>query len=472
MVHGIASSGTATGAAAAVWISACRTLRTEFGDSTFGSWIGPAALSERRDGKVVLIAATGIARDWIRKNAWRRINEVWAESDPQHRALDLKCRSEVEPEIGVAEREPAEAVEAAQLAPAGTAAPPARAVGLREDFTFDTFVPGPQNDFALTVARQVAAWKNPHFHTVMIHGPYGFGKTHLLNAIAWEAQAADPSKRVIYSTSAHFLDGFVRAVMGRSTLSFKDELRAADLLLIDDVQFIGGKAASQEELLHTIAVLVEAGKRVVVSSDRSPTAMNEMDGRLRSHLASGLICGIEPYDRSLRMSIISQKLEELTRRQGLTVTVKPEVLTLFADRFAAGDVRELGGALSTLVLRVGERLSDMTAPEVDAIIRPHLKGAERRVTVDEIQKIVAEHYGLKQSDLVSERRARAVARPRQAAMWLAKSLTTRSYPDIGRRFGGRDHTTVLHAVRKIEELKVSDPQIAGDLETLTRKLRG
>jgi len=307
---------------------------------------------------------------------------------------------------------------------------------------------------------------------VVFHGPYGFGKTHLLNAIAWEAMRLAPHKKVIYLTAERFLSNFVRALMDRTGPAFKDELRTADLLLIDDVHFIAGKQSSQEELYHTLAALTQDGRRVVFTSDRAPTTLTEMDARLRSHLQAGLVCGIEPADRGLRLGILERKLDLLARQQGLArMTARPEVLQFLADRFT-DSVRELEGALNTLVARTGDGVAKVSLDEAQTILRPHLRGGERRITIDDIQKATAEHYGMKQADLISERRNRAIARPRQAAMWLAKQLTTRSLPDIGRRFGGRDHTTVLHAVRRIEALKAQDAQLSNDLETLARKLRG
>jgi chromosomal replication initiator protein len=216
---------------------------------------------------------------------------------------------------------------------------------------------------------------------------------------------------------------------------------------------------------------MEDGRRVVFSADRPPSALTEIDARLRSHLSAGLVCGIEPADRALRLGILERKLDGLGRQQGFAGKARGEVLTFLADRFT-DSVRELEGALNTLVARIGEGMGRLTLDEAQAILRPHLRGAEKRITIDDIQKATSEHFGLKQADLISERRNRSVARPRQAAMWLAKQLTTRSLPDIGRRFGGRDHTTVLHAVRRIEALRAEDQQLARDLETLTRKLRG
>jgi chromosomal replication initiator protein len=468
---------TSTMGSAQVWTKASVALRQELGDDAFGSWLAPAALRSQSDGAVCLVTPTGIARDWIRRNAWRRVEELWAANDPDHRPLRLKSRVEFEAS-GELRADTAPPVEP-RLATPDKAAEPApraapkvsRAGPIQERMTFETFVVGPSNEFAHAVAKRVASWSDGHFNPVVIHGPYGFGKTHLLNAMAWAAQAAAPDRKVVYLTAERFLSCFVRAVMDRQTAAFKEDLRSADLLLIDDVHFIGGKQSSQDELFHTLAALMEDGRRVVFSSDRPPSALAEVDGRLRSHLSAGLVCGVEPADRSLRLGILDRKLKTLGRQLGVTDALKPAILAFLADRFT-DSVRELEGALNTLVARAGSATAALTLDDAQCLLRPHLRGGERRVTVDEIQKATAEHFGLKQADLLSERRTRAVARPRQAAMWICKQLTTRSLPDIGRRFGGRDHTTVIHAVRRIEELRAGDPRLAQDLEVLVRKLRG
>jgi chromosomal replication initiator protein len=469
----------ASAPATAVWSKTCQVLKRELGDATFGSWLGHASLREVGD-EVCLVAATGVARDWIRNNAWRRIGELWAQHDPLGRRLDLKSRLELEaaqpyaaPVVANAPMAAAPAriyeVEVDAMAP--VALRQGRLQGLQERFSFDTFVAGPANEFAFAVARRVASWADGHFNPVVFHGPYGFGKTHLLNALAWEAMRTGPDKRVVYLSAERFTSAFVRAVQDRQTGAFKDELRNADLLLIDDVHFVAGKTQTQEELFHTLIALVEDGRRVVLTAARSPTELADLEPRLRSHLQAGLVCGIEPADRSMRLGILERKLQTLAQQGGFTPAARPEVLQFLADRFT-DSVRELEGALNTLVARVGGDIARLTLDEAQAIVRPHLSISERRVTVDMIQKTVAEHYGMKQADLTSERRARAVARPRQVAMWLAKQITTRSLPDIGRRFGGRDHTTVLHAVRRIEQLKAEDATIARDVDILLRKLRG
>lgn len=481
-----AAIATACEPAATVWSKVTVALKRELGDAAFGSWIAPAMLREAATGDVVLVTPTGIARDWVRRSAWRRIGELWAAHDATGRRIDLKSRLEFEAELagnGAAYVEAAPKAVTAEpieiVLPVSTDAPaivaPAakstRTQGLQDRFTFETFVPGPANEFAHAVARRIANWADGHFNPVLFHGPYGFGKTHLLNALAWEAMRNAPEKRVVYLTAERFLSTFVRALMDRQTAAFKEELRAADLLIIDDVHFIAGKQSTQEELFHTLTALVGEGGRVVFSADRPPSAMTEMDPHLRSHLSAGLVCGLEPADRSLRLGILERKIQTLSAAHGFEPTMRPDVLQFLADRFT-DSVRELEGALNTLSARAGEGLSRMTLDEVQATLRPHLRSGEKRITIDDIQKATAEHYGMKQADLLSERRNRAVARPRQAAMWLAKQLTTRSLPDIGRRFGGRDHTTVLHAVRRIEALRADDNVLSHDLETITRKLRG
>jgi len=455
-----------------VWLKVSQALRGELGEDTFGSWLAQAAIRTMPSGELCLVTPTGIARDWIRRNALRRIEELWGRFDLDGRGLCLKARSELEAECGRPEEAAAALTMDAACAEDASAFRAAKACSLLERFTFETFVDGPSNEFAVAVARRVASWSDGHFNPVVFHGAFGFGKTHLLHAIAWEAMRTAPGKKVVYLGAERFVASFVRSLMERKTAAFKDELRSADLLLIDDVHFLGGKQSSETELFHTLAALVEDGRRVVFSAVRPPCALTEIDARLRSHLSAGLVCGIAAADRALRLDILERKATLLARQQGIAGRPRPEVLQFLADRFTES-VRELEGALNTLIVRAGANVSALSLEQTQTFLGATLRGGtDRRVTVDDIQKATAEHFGLKQADLISQRRTRSVARPRQAAMWLAKQLTTRSLPDIGRRFGGRDHTTVLHAVRRIEELKAADPQLAQDLEALVRKLRG
>ncbi len=465
---------------AATWIKACAALKGELGEATYGSYLAPARLRHGQGGRPVLVTPTGFAADWLRRNCWRRVAEVWGQHDPAHRSLDLACRHEFETAEG---DHPAAAAPAAPpvrlVTIEGAPPPPSAADGggragvgqsLQARRTFETFVGGPSNEFARTVARQVASGAAGPFNLVVIHSGYGLGKTHLLHAVGHAFGERRPGAKVLYMGADHFVNAYVRATLERNVPAFKEELRSAELLLVDDVQLMGGKKGSQDELFHTLTALLGEDRRVVFSCDRAPGALTDLDARLRNHLCGALACGIEAADGALRLEIARTRLAMLTAELGVDSRIRPEVLQLLADRFP-GSVRELEGGLNTLVLRAADRLATLTLDEAVQLLRPHLKGGERRVTVDEIQKAVCEHYALKQVDLISPKRTRAVARPRQVAMWLAKTLTTRSYPDIGRRFGGRDHTTVLHAVKQIEKFRAIDPAMAADVEALTRKLR-
>ena len=472
-----------------IWTEAAGRLKAEIGDGPFSSYIAPSAVRVDASGNLILVTPTAYARDWVRKNALRRMNELWLGLDGLSRRLDVRCRAEVgsvppatafpageAPRLasvgGLTSRTAPQPAAAPTFAPSTDGARAVRAAGLQERLTFDSFVEGQGNAFALAIAKQVASWADGHFNPVFFCGPYGYGKTHLLNAIAWEAQRLRPDAKVIYLTAERFLSTFVRAMQDRSTAAFKESLRSADMLLLDDVQFVGGKSSTQEELLNTLTSLIEDGKRIVLSADRAPAALSDVEPRLRSHLAAGLTCPVEPADRNLKIAVAKSRLATLARFGVVAGEAREDVLEHLVDR-TPGSMRELEGAVNTLAAVAGNRLATLTVSEAQSLLGLALRGGpERRITVDEIQKVVADHFNLKQADLLSERRTRAIARPRQIAMYLCKQHTTRSYPDIGRRFGGRDHTTVLHGVRKIEELMPKEEQIARDVEALTRKLRG
>ena len=466
-----------------IWSEASVRLRAEIGDGPFSSYIAPSAVRVDSAGHLILVTPTAYARDWVRKNALRRMNELWLGLDGLSRRLEVRCRAEMgsAPPSGLRDAPRLASISPAPIAPAAAApafaaatdgARAVRAAGLQERLTFDSFVEGHGNAFALAIAKQVATWADGHFNPVFFCGPYGYGKTHLLNAIAWEAQRLRPEAKVVYLTAERFLSTFVKAMQDRSTAAFKESLRSADMLLLDDVQFVGGKTSTQEELLSTLTALIEDGKRIVFSADRAPMALTEVEPRLRSHLAAGLTCPVEAGDRELKIAVARNRLKALSALGVVQGEAAPEVLAQLVDR-TPGSMRELEGAVNTLAAAAGSRLSSVSVDEASTLLGAALRGGpERRITVDEIQKTVADHFNMKQADLLSERRTRSVARPRQIAMYLCKQHTTRSYPDIGRRFGGRDHTTVLHGVRKIEELMPQDDQIARDVEALTRKLRG
>ncbi|MBT6116282.1 MAG: chromosomal replication initiator protein DnaA, partial [Rhodospirillaceae bacterium] len=312
-------------------------------------------------------------------------------------------------------------------------------------------------------ARRIAEADGVPFNPLFLYGGVGLGKTHLMHAIAWHIRKREPRRRVIYLSAEKFMYQFIRALRYKDTMSFKEQFRSVDVLMIDDVQFISGKESTQEEFFHTFNALVDQNRQVVISADKSPSDLDGLEERLRSRLGWGLVADIHPTTYELRLGILQAKSENLA------LSIPGKVLEFLAHRITS-NVRELEGALNRIVAHstlVGRSISLEMTQEV---LHDLLRASDRRVTIEEIQKRVAEHYNIRLSDMHSARRARAVARPRQIAMYLAKQLTTRSLPEIGRKFGGRDHTTVMHAVRKVDELRSTDSGFSEDVELLRRLL--
>jgi chromosomal replication initiator protein len=300
------------------------------------------------------------------------------------------------------------------------------------------------------------------FNPLFLYGGVGLGKTHLMHAIAWHVRTQAPAHKVIYLSAEKFMYQFIRALRFRSTMDFKEQFRSVDLLMIDDVQFISGKDSTQEEFFHTFNALVDQNRQIVISADKSPSDL-DIEERMRSRLGWGLVADIHPTTYELRLGILESKSEQL----GLQL---PQKIMEFLAHKITSNVRELEGALNRIGAHTQLVRRDLTLETAQELLQDLLRANERRVTIDEIQKKVAEHFNVKMAEMTSSRRARIVARPRQVAMYLAKQLTQRSLPEIGRKFGGRDHTTVMHAVKKIEELTRSDRGLAEDVELLHRML--
>ena len=361
-----------------IWTEAADRLKAEIGDGPFSSYIAPSAVRVDSQGNLILVTPTAYARDWVRKNALRRMNELWLGLDGLSRRLEVRCRAEMgsAPPSGLRDAPRLASISPAPIAPAAAApafaaatdgARAVRAAGLQERLTFDSFVEGHGNAFALAIAKQVATWADGHFNPVFFCGPYGYGKTHLLNAIAWEAQRLRPDAKVVYLTAERFLSTFVRAMQDRSTAAFKESLRSADMLLLDDVQFVGGKTSTQEELLNTLTALIEDGKRIVLSADRAPMALTDVEPRLRSHLAAGLTCPVEAADRDLKVAVAQSRLNALAQLGVVTGEARADVLEHLIDR-TPGSMRELEGAVNTLAAVAGSRLSALTVDEVQSLL--------------------------------------------------------------------------------------------------------
>ncbi len=335
-------------------------------------------------------------------------------------------------------------------------------------FTFENFVVGKPNELAHAAARRVAEAaagpsRNVPYNPLFLYGGVGLGKTHLMHAIAWHIRREYPSRRVIYLSAEKFMYQFIRALRFKDTMAFKEQFRSVDVLMIDDVQFISGKDSTQEEFFHTFNALVDQNRQIVISADKSPSDLEGMEERLKSRLGWGLVADLHPTTYELRLGILQAKAEQMK------TPVPPKLLEFLAHKITS-NVRELEGALNRIFAHTQLVGRAITLEGAQEVLHDLLRANDRRVTIDEIQKRVAEHYNIRLADMHSARRARAVARPRQVAMYLCKQLTPRSLPEIGRKFGGRDHTTVMHAVRKIEELRTADRSLAEDIELLRRML--
>jgi chromosomal replication initiator protein len=332
-------------------------------------------------------------------------------------------------------------------------------------FTFDTFIVGKPNALAHAAAMRIVECQNVPFNPLFIYGGVGLGKTHLMHAIGWAMKQQWPGKRVMYLSAEKFMYQFVRALRSKDTMAFKESFRSVDVLMIDDIQFISGKESTQEEFFHTFNALVDQNKQIVISADKAPSDLLGLEDRLRSRLAWGLVADIQPSTYDLRLGILQSK-------RALANANVPDAVLEFLALKVTSNIRELEGAMNRIVAHADVTKQPITLETTQEVLQDLLRAHDRRITIDEIQRKVAEHYNIRMTDMHSARRARNVARPRQVAMYLAKQLTARSLPEIGRKFGGRDHTTVMHAVRKIEELIADDAQIAQDVEIVRRALTG
>ncbi len=339
---------------------------------------------------------------------------------------------------------------------------------LNPALTFSNFVVGKPNELAHAAARRVAETLDVTFNPLFLYGGVGLGKTHLMHAIAWDLQERFPDAQVLYLSAEQFMHLFVRALREQNTFDFKETFRNVDVLMVDDVQFIAGKTSTQQEFFHTFNALVEMGKQIVISGDRAPVDMEELDSRIASRLQSGLVVDIHPTDYELRLSVLQHKAAILSQKYP-HVEFADGVLEFLARKIAS-NIRELEGALNRLYATGDLVRREVTEDFARDNLADILRASDRKVTMDEILKKTCDYYKIRQVDIISQNRQRAIARPRQMAMYLCKKLTTRSLPEIGKKFGGRDHTTILYGVRKIEELMQIDSQIAEDAELLRRML--
>jgi chromosomal replication initiator protein len=462
----------------AEWIGVLGQLRAEVGEDAFRNWLQPMNLEHVDSEEAVIAVPTRFLRDWVATHYADRLLALWRAENEQVKRLSVVVGTPSRPQNGNHFAGPDDDAEAPPASPAsaGPALPleigddRAQLLALDHRFVFENFVVGKPNELAHAAARRVAeACACPGtpvpFNPLFLYGGVGLGKTHLMHAVAWHVRKHACERKIIYLSAEKFMYQFIRALRFKSTMDFKEQFRSVDLLMIDDVQFIIGKESTQEEFFHTFNALVDENRQIVISADKSPSDLEGMEERMRSRLGWGLVADLHPTTYELRLGILQSKAEQGGLR------IPPKVMEFLAHKIAS-NVRDLEGALNRIAAHVQLVGRDITLESVQEVLHDLLRSHERRVTIDEIQKKVAEHFNIKLGEMTSDRRARAVARPRQVAMYLAKQLTMRSLPQIGRKFGGRDHTTVMHAVRKIEELTRTDPSLAEDVELLRRMLQG
>jgi chromosomal replication initiator protein len=463
------------------WAKIRGRLREEVGDSEYKSWLRQMTLHGVDGDEVVILLPTRFMRDWVNSHYGDRLRVLWQAECPAVRRVDIRVSSGGAPDAAAgAVGTPDDAVPAPEerglaesLAPRPAAEGRASAAAeprsdwvapLEGRFTFDTFIVGKPNEFAHACARRVAERPAfPGFNPLFLYGGVGLGKTHLMHSIAWAIRDLQPARTVAYMSAEKFMYRFIAALRSQNTMEFKETLRAVDVLMIDDLQFLIGKDNTQEEFFHTFNALVDQGKQIVVSSDKPPSDLAGIEDRLRTRLGCGMVADIHNTTYELRLSILEAKAA------AAQVTVPPRVLELLAHKIAT-NIRELEGALNRLLAHANLFGRPVTVDSAHEVLHDLLRAHEKRVSIEDIQKRVAEHYNIRLTDMSSARRARSVARPRQVAMYLAKHLTQRSLPEIGRRFGNRDHTTVMHAVSRVSELMAEDASFAEDVSLLRKML--
>ncbi|KIC46332.1 chromosomal replication initiation protein [Ruegeria sp. ANG-S4] len=441
------------------------------GRNNFTTWIEPLEFQELQDGVAIFSVPTNFMGNYVSQNfADLILYELNTSGETVQRlAFQTAANSSTRPVQTTDTQPKAEAPVAAPIAgPSGEALEALQAAPLDARFTFDSFVVGKPNELAHAAARRVSEGGPVTFNPLVLYGGVGLGKTHLMHAIAWELKTRHPELNVLYLSAEQFMYRFVQALRERRMMDFKHLFRSVDVLMVDDVQFIAGKDSTQEEFFHTFNALVDQNKQIIISADRAPGEIKDLEDRVKSRLQCGLVVDLHPTDYELRLGILQNKVQQYSSTYP-DLTISDGVLEFLAHRIST-NVRVLEGALTRLFA-----FASLVGREIDMELTQDcladvLRASERKITVEEIQRKVSEYYNIRMSDIIGPKRLRSYARPRQVAMYLCKQLTSRSLPEIGRRFGGRDHTTVMHGVKRIEELKLTDGQIAEDVEMLRRSL--
>ena len=450
------------------WGAIQNTLSNTLGKNNYVNWIAPLKFSRIDGDSAIFDVPTNFLGNYVSQNfgdviLYQISNANSAVKRIRFQVSDNSSQPATNPEV---DEKPSAQKSKKDLSVAKD--DPIPGAPLDKRFKFETFVVGKPNELAHAAAKRVGEGASVTFNPLFLYGGVGLGKTHLMHAIAWELQARRPELNVLYLSAEQFMYRFVQALRDRKMMDFKQLFRSVDVLMVDDVQFIAGKDSTQEEFFHTFNALVDQNKQIIISADRAPGEIKDLEERIKSRMQCGLVVDLHPTDYELRLGILQSKVEAY-KPQYPDLEIEANVLEFLALRIST-NVRVLEGALTRLFAfasLVGRPINLELAQDCLADV---LRASERKITVEEIQRKVSEHYNIRLSDMIGPKRVRTYARPRQVAMYLAKQLTSRSLPEIGRRFGGRDHTTVMHGVKRIEDLKVQDGQVAEDLEMLRRAL--
>ncbi|WP_108483881.1 chromosomal replication initiator protein DnaA [Oceaniglobus ichthyenteri] len=445
------------------WGTVRQELLKSVGQNNYRNWIEPLELADMTDGVALFHVPTVFMGDWVQRNFGDQILSQIGKTGAVVNRVEFRV-----PTGGAKPNGAATIIAPKPVTASRTTSADLPGATLDDRFTFDSFVVGKPNELAHAAARRVAEGGPVTFNPLFLYGGVGLGKTHLMHAIAHELQTRDPNVRVLYLSAEQFMYRFVQALRDKQMMDFKHLFRSVDVLMVDDVQFIAGKDSTQEEFFHTFNALVDQRKQIIISADRAPGEIEGLESRVVSRLQSGLVVDLHPTSYELRLGILQKKVEQF-HPQFQGVTLADGVLEFLAHRITS-NVRVLEGALMRLFAfgsLVG-RVVDLQLTQ--ECLTDILRLSDRKTTVEEIQRKVSDHYNIRLSDLIGPKRVRTFARPRQVAMYLCKHLTQRSLPEIGRRFGGRDHTTIMHGIKRIEELKQKDNQMAEDLNLLRRSL--
>ena len=447
-----------------IWDKVKNRLRKELGETLYKSWLKPLKLKKINKNTIILSAETSLVRDRVERQYTDRLVSIWASEKPGINnikvALDIKkTNKNILLTNNETENFNNNIVKSTYSSDKNSKNEDILLSRLDKRLTFENFVVGSPNELAFAAAKRVAEAEMVPFNPLFLYGGVGLGKTHLMNAIAWVIQQKNPNRKVVYISAEKFMYQFIKALRSKDVMNFKQEFRSVDVLMIDDVQFISGKEHTQEEFFHTFNALVDRGCQIVLSADKSPNDLNGMEERLKSRLGWGLVTDIQPTTYELRLGILQSRVE----MSG--IAFPNDVLEFIAQKIKS-NVRELEGALNRIIAHTTLVGKKITLENTIDVLSDILRANNKLVTIEDIQKKVSEHFSVKMSEMFSARRSKSVVIPRQIAMYLSKELTNLSYPEIGRNFGGKDHTTIIHAAKKIDKLLNENSNISEDIRLL------